>query len=75
MSLWVWLLSRRRRMVEDLDQDIRNFVERETEENLERGMAPEEALTLVCLFFYPITRDLNLRMADELAERRRQFAA
>ena len=32
------------------------------------------ALTLVCLFFYPITRELNLRVADELAERRRQFA-
>ena len=32
-------------------------------------------LTLVCLFFYPISRDLNLQIADELAERRRKFAA
>jgi sugar (glycoside-pentoside-hexuronide) transporter len=32
-------------------------------------------LTLVCLFFYPITKDFNLQIADELAERRKKFAA
>jgi predicted permease len=30
-------------MMEDLDQDIRDYVERETQDNIERGMLPEEA--------------------------------
>jgi hypothetical protein len=30
-------------MLEDLDQDIRDHIERETEDNIERGMSPEEA--------------------------------
>ena len=38
------LFSRRKRMMEDLDQDIRDFIERETQDNIERGMAPEDAL-------------------------------
>jgi len=29
--------------MDDLDQDIRDFIERETQENIERGMPPEEA--------------------------------
>jgi len=37
------LFSRRKRMMEDLDQDIRDFIERETQDNIERGVAPEEA--------------------------------
>ena len=37
------LFRRRQRMMEDLDQDIRNFIERETQDNIERGMSPEEA--------------------------------
>src|SRR5215470_15798608 len=37
------IMNRRKRMMEDLDQDIRDFVERETQDNIERGMAPEEA--------------------------------
>ena len=36
-------MNRRKRMMEDLDQDIRDFVERETQNNIERGMSPEEA--------------------------------
>ena len=36
-------MSRRKRMMEDLDQDIRDFIERETQDNIERGMPPEEA--------------------------------
>jgi len=36
-------MSRRRRMMEDLDQDIRDFIERETQDNIERGMLPEQA--------------------------------
>jgi putative ABC transport system permease protein len=30
-------------MMEDLDQDIRDFIERETQDNIERGMSPEDA--------------------------------
>jgi len=36
-------MNRRKRMMDDLDQDIREHIERETQDNLERGMAPEEA--------------------------------
>jgi hypothetical protein len=36
-------MSRRKRMMEDLDLDIRDYIERETQENIERGMSPEEA--------------------------------
>ena len=43
MSFWNWLLRRRERMMEDLDQDIRDFIERETQDNIDRGMPPEEA--------------------------------
>jgi predicted permease len=43
MSRWARFFSRRKRMMEDLDQDIRDFIERETQDNIDRGMAPEEA--------------------------------
>ena len=33
-------------MMEDLDQDIRDHIERETQDNIERGISPEEALEL-----------------------------
>ena len=33
------------------------------------------ALGVLCMFFYPISKELNLRIGDELAERRKQFAA
>src|SRR5437868_4777136 len=33
----------RRKLMDDLDQDIREHIERETQDNIERGMAPEEA--------------------------------
>src|SRR6267378_2550025 len=36
-------MNRRKRMMDDLDQDIREHIERETQDNIERGMAPEEA--------------------------------
>ena len=35
--------SRRRRMLEDLDQDIRDHIQAETQDNIARGMPPEEA--------------------------------
>lgn len=31
--------------------------------------------TAVCLLFYPITRDVNRKIADDLAERRKSYAA
>ena len=43
MSRWDWLLGRRKQMIEDLDQDIRDFIERETQDNIARGLPPEEA--------------------------------
>jgi hypothetical protein len=36
-------MSRRKRMMEELKQDIRNHLEIETEDNIERGMTPKEA--------------------------------
>src|SRR5579864_2246396 len=36
-------MSRRKRMLEDLKQDIRDHIERETQNNIERGMPPDEA--------------------------------
>ena len=36
-------MRRRKRMMDDLDQDIRDHIERETQDNIERGMSPEEA--------------------------------
>jgi len=33
----------RKRMLEDLDADIREYIERETRDNVDRGMAPQEA--------------------------------
>jgi hypothetical protein len=43
MSLWDRLFGRRKRMMEDLDQDIRDYIDRETQDNIERSMLPEEA--------------------------------
>jgi hypothetical protein len=36
-------VSDRRRMLQGLDQDIRDHLERETQDNIDRGMSPEEA--------------------------------
>src|SRR5258708_20079706 len=36
-------MNRRKRVMDDLDQDIREHMERETQDNIEVGMAPEEA--------------------------------
>src|SRR5215472_12352930 len=50
------IMNRRERMMEDLDQDIRNFVERETQDNIERGMSPEEARYAALRKFGNVTR-------------------
>jgi predicted permease len=49
-------MSRRKRMMEDLDQDIRDFIERETQDNIERGMSPEEAHYAALRKFGNVTR-------------------
>ena len=36
-------MIRRKRALDGLDQDIHNHLERETQDNIERGMAPQEA--------------------------------
>src|SRR5208337_2018071 len=56
MSRWARLLSRRERMMEALDQDIRDFIERETQDNIERGMSPEEAHYAALRKFGNVTR-------------------
>ena len=56
MSLWDRLLGRRKRMMDDLDQDIRDFIERETKDNIERGMPPEEARYAALRKFGNVTR-------------------
>lgn len=36
-------MMRRNRELENLDQDIRDHIEQETRENIERGMSPDQA--------------------------------
>ena len=38
MKMW-----RRKRMLEELNEDIRDYIERETQDNIERGMTPQGA--------------------------------
>ena len=56
MSRWDRLFRRRKRMMEDLDQDIHDFIERETQDNIERGMPPEEARYAALRKFGNVTR-------------------
>jgi predicted permease len=56
MSRWGWLIGRRKRMMEDLEQDIRDYIERETQDNIERGMSPEEARYAALRKFGNVTR-------------------
>jgi putative ABC transport system permease protein len=49
-------MSRRKRMMEELDQDIRDYIERETQDNIERGMSPEEARYAALRKFGNVTR-------------------
>jgi putative ABC transport system permease protein len=44
-------MRRRRRALEALDDDIRDHIERETRDNLDRGMAPDEARRRAILKF------------------------
>src|SRR5690348_13048173 len=49
-------MRRRKRMMEDLDRDIRDHIERETEDNIARGMSPEEARYAALRKFGNVTR-------------------
>jgi predicted permease len=49
-------MGRRRRMLEDLDQDIRDHIAIETQENVERGMSPGEARSSALRKFGNVTR-------------------
>ncbi len=49
-------MRRRKRMMEDLDQDIRDHIEMETQENIERGMPAEEARYAALRKFGNVTR-------------------
>jgi predicted permease len=49
-------MSRRKRMMDDLDQDIREHIAIETQDNIERGMSPEEAHYAAMRKFGNVTR-------------------
>ncbi len=49
-------MSRRKRMMEDLNQDIHDYLERETQDNIERGLPPEEARYAALRKFGNVTR-------------------
>ena len=49
-------MKRGKRMLEDLDQDIRDHIERETQDNIERGMSPEEGRSAALRKFGNVTR-------------------
>src|SRR5258708_19289596 len=49
-------MRRRKRMLEDLEQDIHDHIERETQDNIERGMPPEEARYAAARKFGNVTR-------------------
>src|ERR1700693_4499910 len=50
------IMKRRKRMMEELDQDIREHIAIETQENIERGMSPEEARYAAMRKFGNVTR-------------------
>jgi hypothetical protein len=49
-------MRRSKRMLEELDQDIRDHIERETQDNIERGMSPEVARYAALRKFGNVTR-------------------
>ena len=49
-------MRRRKRMMEGLDQDIREHIAMETQDNIERGMSPEEARYAAMRKFGNVTR-------------------
>ena len=49
-------MNRRKRMLDDLDQDIRDHIARETQDNIDRGMTPDEARYAARRKFGNVTR-------------------
>ncbi|MFI5094049.1 MAG: ADOP family duplicated permease [Candidatus Acidiferrales bacterium] len=49
-------MRRPKRVLEELDQDIRDHIARETQDNIERGMSPEEARYAAMRKFGNVTR-------------------
>jgi len=49
-------MNRRKRLLEDLDQDIRDHIDRETQDDIDRGMSPEEAHYAAMRKFGNVTR-------------------
>jgi predicted permease len=49
-------MKRRERMMDDLDRDIREHIEMETQDNIDRGMPPEEARYAAVRKFGNVTR-------------------
>ena len=49
-------MGRSKRMLDELDADIREHIERETQDNIERGMTPEEAHYAAVRKFGNVTR-------------------
>src|SRR5437870_7953821 len=49
-------MRRGRRILEELDRDIREHIEKETQDNIERGMSPEEARYAAVRKFGNVTR-------------------
>jgi predicted permease len=49
-------MGRRRRMIEDLERDILEHIAIETQENIERGMSPDESRTWALRKFGNVTR-------------------
>ena len=65
-------MERRKRALDGLDQDIRDHIERETQDNVDRGMAPEEARRQAMLRFGNvalITEDTQRRLGLAIARR------
>ena len=50
------MMWRRKRMLEELDKDIREHIARETQDNIERGMSPEKAHYAAMRKFGNVTR-------------------
>ncbi len=50
------MMWRRKRMMDDLDADIREHIERETQDNIDRGVSPEEARYAAHRKFGNVTR-------------------
>jgi putative ABC transport system permease protein len=50
------MMTRRDRMLEDLDQDIRDHIEAETQENIARGLSPEKARRAAIRKFGNVTK-------------------